>query len=265
MNIYTDLTNKFNAGRVRCILSSGQALVLHGISLMSKDGDWIVREDDEALNHILHVLERCGARCRFGAPLDTRWLAGGWSSHFEFMTGKLRIRTDFVSRPPRISKERLARIWVEHEKSALPFVDLEALADLKKTNREKDYAIIGELARRITDVESRLLYSRSAKDILELYARHPEKTRVIMKERGITQKMLEAQDALEAALDAERRMLMHANERRLSRYAEAAHAWSEIWNDVARDVGGLSLLAAHTRIKERAETVLPYAPAEGGV
>ena len=46
MNIYVDLTIKFNAGRLRAILSSGQAVVLHRLAIMSKDGDWIVREDD---------------------------------------------------------------------------------------------------------------------------------------------------------------------------------------------------------------------------
>jgi len=37
---------------------------------MSKDGDWILREDAEALDHVLQTLESHGARYRFGAPLD---------------------------------------------------------------------------------------------------------------------------------------------------------------------------------------------------
>lgn len=41
-NIYLDLTNKFNEGWLRAILSSGQAVVLHRLALASKDGDWIV-------------------------------------------------------------------------------------------------------------------------------------------------------------------------------------------------------------------------------
>jgi hypothetical protein len=97
-NIYVDLPREFNAGRLRAVISSGQAVVLHRIAIMSKDGDWILREDTEAVNHVLHVLSRHNATCRFGAPLDVRWLAGGWSSHFEFRSGELRIRTDFASR-----------------------------------------------------------------------------------------------------------------------------------------------------------------------
>jgi hypothetical protein len=45
-----------------------------------EDGDWILREDEEALGHILGVLEAHGALYRYGAPLDLRWLTHGWST-----------------------------------------------------------------------------------------------------------------------------------------------------------------------------------------
>lgn len=48
------------------------------------------------------------------------------------------------------------------------------LAELKKTNREKDYAVIGELARRMREPRSQLLYSRSARDLLRLATEHAE-------------------------------------------------------------------------------------------
>jgi len=44
VNIYVDLTNEFNTGELRAILSSGQAVVLHELAVMSKAGDWILRE-----------------------------------------------------------------------------------------------------------------------------------------------------------------------------------------------------------------------------
>jgi hypothetical protein len=69
MSIYLDLTRQFNAGAVRAILSSGQAVVLHRLAIMSKDGDWILREHAEDLRHVLAVLEQRRARYRFGAPL----------------------------------------------------------------------------------------------------------------------------------------------------------------------------------------------------
>ena len=123
---------------------------------MSKDGDWILREDPEALGHVLDVLARRRSRYRFGAPLDERWLAGGWSAHLEHRAAGLRLRTDFVTRPPRISPVKLAQLWQDAERQELPVVGLEPLAALKKTNREKDYAVIGELARRMREPRTQL-------------------------------------------------------------------------------------------------------------
>jgi hypothetical protein len=110
-NIYQELTQAFNAGGLRAILSSGQAVVMHRLAVMSKDGDWIVREESAAMEHILSVLEDRGSRYRLGAPLDVRWMSGGWSSHFEFRSGSLRVRTDFVTRPPRVSPGSLDVLW----------------------------------------------------------------------------------------------------------------------------------------------------------
>jgi hypothetical protein len=257
MNIYIELTNRFNDGGLRAILSSGQAVVLHRLAIMSKDGDWIVKENDAALNHILSILDEYGARYRFGAPLDKGWLSGGWSAHFEFIRDSLRIRTDFVSRPPRLSAERLANIWIEQKKRAMPFVDLVDLAELKKTNREKDYAVIGELSRKMVSIEDTVRYSRSARDLFDLYAKTPAIVISILLERGMGKDAFKAIETLEAALDAERRRLMHANENRLLKYLSASQAWSGIWKEVEKEIAGLSLMEAHKIIVKRAEVILP--------
>lgn len=258
MNIYIDLTNRFNKGRLRAVLSSGQAVVLHRLAIMSKDGDWIIKEDEECLEHILYVLNDNGARYRFGAPLDKRWLAGGWSSHFEFTKENIRVRTDFVSRPPRIDATRLAGMWAEQEKRELPFVDCPDLAELKKTNREKDYAIIGELSRKMALLEDRVRYSRSAREILGMYQNTPTLVSDILRKRGIEESALTTIETIEIALDAERRRLMHANECRLERYSFAAEKWAEIWKGLEKETVGLSLVKANAIIVKRAEEILPF-------
>jgi hypothetical protein len=98
-NLYTDLTKEFNQIKTRAILCSGQAVVLHGLAIMSKDGDWIIKSDQESLEFILNILESKGAVYRYGAPLSSDWLEGGWSSHLEYEHQGLRIRTDFFARP----------------------------------------------------------------------------------------------------------------------------------------------------------------------
>jgi hypothetical protein len=42
MIIYQELTNDFNRGRIRAVLSSGQAVVMHGLAIMSKEADGVL-------------------------------------------------------------------------------------------------------------------------------------------------------------------------------------------------------------------------------
>jgi hypothetical protein len=255
-NIYLDLTARFNMGRVRAIISSGQAVVLHHLAIMSKDGDWILREEGEACRFVLGVLDAFGAKYRFGAPLDPRWLAGGWSSHFEFMHNGLRVRTDFVSRPPRIAPDRIARLWKESEAMPVPVVDLAMLARLKQTNREKDYPVIGEIARMMDSIEDRFRFSRSARDLVELRARHPEIAVKISSERPLV--AIADESLLEKALDDERRSLIHANEKRLARYLSASESWAREWKKIEREVASLPLRQANDIVTEAAQKVLPF-------
>lgn len=252
-NPYLELTREFNAGRLRALLSSGQAVVAHRLAIMSKDGDWILREDSDAIGRVLDVLGGHGARYRFGAPLDTRWLAGGWSSHFEFRQDGLRLRTDFVSRPPRVAPERLARMWRDAESSGDDVVGLEPLAALKLTDREKDYAVVGELARRMTDPCAQLRWSRSSRDIIRLAAAHPEALAEVVRERPLLAHAAAGRNALDEELDRERRALIRANETRLGRYRAAAAAWAIRWPDVLREIEGMPLSEAHAVVAARAD------------
>jgi hypothetical protein len=257
MSLYLELTKEFNAGRLRAIICSGQAVVLHRLAIMSKDGDWILREDEECLNHVLGVLAGHGASYRFGAPLDLKWMAGGWSSHFEFQEGALRIRTDFFTRPPRIPADRLAELWTEQEDRGVPFLDPPDLADLKKTNRERDYAVIGELARLMSSVRHQLLYSRSARDLLQLSERYPEQTAALIEARPLLRSVCEGRHRLEEALDAERRQSIRANEHRLLAYQRASQPWADRWLPLSRQVASMPLLEAHRFLVEQARSVLP--------
>ena len=94
MHIYLDLTRRFNDGQLRAVLAGGQAAVLHRIAFMSKDGDWILREEPPALDHVLQVLTTFGARYRYGAPLDVRWRLAFLSSSL----GLLGDRSELLDR-----------------------------------------------------------------------------------------------------------------------------------------------------------------------
>lgn len=257
MNIYFRLTREFNQGRQRAILSSGQAVVYYQLAMMSKDGDWILREDTETLDFVLEVLEGYGARYRFGAPLDLRWMRGGWSSHFEFRHTDMRVRTDFVTRPPRIAEADLERMWQSTSREEFPVIGLQALADIKKTNREKDYAIIGELVRQMTSVRDQLLLSRSARDLIRLAEEAPELLEELKEQRGLLGVIAQGRDELEVALDAERRSLMRTNENRLEKYLAASGKWQASWQEILAETASLKLREAHRVLVRKAADLLP--------
>lgn len=259
MLIYHQLTKRFNAGRLRAVMCSGQAVVMHRLAITSKDGDWIVRENQDDLDFILSVLAEFGANYRFGAPLDSRWLAGGWSAHFEFRQDGLRVRTDFFSRPPRLTPNDLTRLWNDSADSELPFTGIRELVLMKMTMREKDYPIIGELARRLESIDDQYLFSRSARDLISLAQSHPIPSGILTS-RPLLCSIRDGEDALAAALDHERRQLMKADEARLARYKAASESWEAAWPTLVHEISSLPLPAAHQRMMVAAETHLPHHP-----
>ena len=260
MSIYLDLTREFNQGRLRAILCSGQAVVLLRLAIASKDGDWILREDQETLDHMLAVLGRHGARYRFGAPLDLRWLREGWSSHLEFRSGELRVRTDFFTRPPRLSSAELDRMWVEQEGRDVPFTGPRVLLEIKKTAREKDWPVVGELARLLEDPRDQMLCSRSARDLIDLDRAHPNLALELGQERPTLAAIGRGLDSLREALDRERREAMDADERRIRAYLEAASDLQRSWPGLQARIAGRPLLEAHAAVVECAQQCLPTRP-----
>lgn len=160
MNIYIDLTKRFNRGRLRAVLAGGQAVVLHRLAIMSKDGDWILRE---------------------------------------------------------------------------------------------------------TDPDDQLLCSRSARDLMALSHEYPGRADALAIQRPVLRAIRKGQEALEAALDVERRQLIHANERRLARYMTAAEHWAEAWPSVAAEIDGKPLPVAHRIVCRHAEALLPFGLKEESV
>jgi hypothetical protein len=97
--------------------------------------------------------------------------------------------------------------------------------------------------------------------LLALAAVHPQLVRELTPRRPLLAAVAAGRDQLEAALDAERRECMHANERRLARYIAAAEAWARQWPEVERACGARPLREAHRHIVGQAERWLPFPPA----
>jgi hypothetical protein len=145
-NPYIKLHREFKDAGAEVLISSGQACVVFGIAAFSKDGDWIIREEERSCAAVLTVLGRHDALYRLGAPLAPAWLERGLTSHFEFRTPDgFRMRTDFCSRPPRVPD--VERMWERAGRTDdVDVVDVQSLIQLKQTRRIRDYAIVGALA-----------------------------------------------------------------------------------------------------------------------
>jgi len=255
-NVYFALTREFNRDAPVAALASGQAVVYYRVAIMSKDGDWVIREDSEACAAVLTVLARRGARYRPSAPLDVRWLAGGWSSHFEFADERgRRVRCDFVSRPPRVSPDRLARFFDPGGvRDDLLVVDPESLVRMKQTQRAKDYPAISEIARLLAP-ERELAYTTDPDRILALAP---------VVAAGVARPSVEAaretgnRDLVVVALAREIDALQQRDRDRVSRYLSAAAPYLQAFRDAG--LGDLPLREAHAAACGLAEQWLPTRP-----
>lgn len=250
-NIYFALTEAFNKEAPTVALASGQAVVFYRIAIMSKDGDWVIRETPDACERVLRELEARGARYRLGAPLDVRWLAGGWSSHFEFFDEKQRrIRCDFVSRPPRVLPASLASLFHDASGNRLVAVDAESLILMKQTQRAKDYAVIAELAA-LLPPEREIELTTDPDRVLALAAAGASSRRpaVVAALSGAGRR------AVVTALAEETDELQQQDAARLDAYEKAARPYLAECRAVR--LAELPLREAHARLCEIAERRLP--------
>ncbi len=257
-NLYFELTQELNAEGPIAALASGQAVVFYHVAMMSKDGDWILRETPEACRQALAVLERHGARYRPGAPLDVRWLAGGWSSHFEFFDPQgRRIRCDFVSRPPRFRPEEISALF-ERRAEPMLVVEIEPLIRMKQTQRAKDYPVIGELARLLTP-ERELELTTDPDRIVALAPGHGQGSARAPVQVAVAGGSRE-DVVLELARETDR--LQQRDRARLERYRVAGEAYLREFQ--AAKIGELNLPEAHERVSGLAERLLPRDPLATG-
>lgn len=247
-NAYFDLTDAFNHDGRIVLLTSGQAVVHYQLAIMSKDGDWVVRETDAACRRLREVLAGRGARYRPGAPLDPRWLAGGWSSHFELMDDEgRRLRCDFFSRPPRVSLQDVERLFAASQAPAV--VDAESLIRMKRTQRAKDYPVIGELAR-LLPPERELELTTDPDRVLELAPRYASERPAARAARDGRGRL-----AVVLALAEETDRLQQEDRRRVDVYARASEPYLRAFRELDR--GELALPRSHDRLCRLAKRLLP--------
>lgn len=262
LNPYFHLTEQFNEHGFNAILTSGQACVYYRIAFQSKDGDWIVRLDRTAMDQVLTVLEGVGSTFRRGsAPLDPQWHAGGWSSHLEHLAAGVRIRTDLLGRPPRITPDRLAALWAEAGSYEAPVTRLPDLIAMKRTQRDKDWPIIGSLADRLEDPQDQLLNSIAPLRLTQLVEHHQDLAARLAGQRPLLRLVgTTSERQLREALMMERLDAMDADRERIQRFAQAMDPWMRMWPEWESKLGSLPAREANHFLIEQAHDLLPTHP-----
>jgi len=138
---------ELHAAGIRFFITSGQACVHFGIQQTTKDSDWIIEPDDLATLRTMLVEAdssgnmRVSYRAICGAPLDETFLANGWTSHLGITDADSNEHhLDFFGKAPRASE-------LERDATEPDFASRQVVAQMKKTDREKDWPIVFALGR----------------------------------------------------------------------------------------------------------------------
>jgi len=120
-----------------CAITSGMACVQYGVSQSTQDCDLLcLKRDARSLLKALQTSSfgdsQCSYRGNLTAPLDERWLAGGWTSHFRWRHAEGEAHLDVFGIAPR------GTIPWERETNGL-YAHRHTVAEMKRTRRSKDW------------------------------------------------------------------------------------------------------------------------------
>lgn len=134
---YESIVNEVQTRGGRCAITSGMACVRYGVAQATKDCDLLcVRQAAKSLLEVLRTATFFGAACGYRGnltpPLDERWMAGGWTSHFQWKHAEAEAHLDVFGLAPR------GTIRWEQEIDGL-YAHRHTVAEMKRTNRGKDW------------------------------------------------------------------------------------------------------------------------------
>lgn len=135
---YLDLVSRARAEGVTCAITSGMACVHYGVAQTTKDCDLLC--DPEAAERFLQIVETSRLegvgpiyRGNLSPPMDKRWLARGWTSHFVWRTADDdSALLDVFGVPPRASSP-----WEDEIEGF--YSSCHTVAEMKRTDRDKDW------------------------------------------------------------------------------------------------------------------------------
>lgn len=226
---------RLREANIRFAITSGMACVHYGLQQTTKDSDWIFcLEDIDLLRDFLMQAEgelppwRLAYRPVFGAPLDRRFLAHGWTCHLAVWNkaDSPENHVDLFCAPPRVMPD-------EFVFNGDLFASRHVVAQMKKTDREKDWPIVDGLGLQdwLQNRPEGVLHIRSMPQLREAWAgcsleRRPD----MVKTRPLLSQLETVSDAqLERLLLIERQIWQCVNRERYGLYQKEWKAFYRRW------------------------------------
>jgi hypothetical protein len=245
---YKGIMQQIEDRGINGLTTGGIACVLYELASSTKDCDIIIPEEhaDDIVN-ILTKSEIDGQRfhltLKYGAPLHTRWLQGGWSSHtfvgdVKNGTEQALARLDFFARPPRVP------IKIADAENP-QYLSRDGVARMKKTRRERDWAFANFLGQQMVERrESQgILHITNPQKLLEV-CKNAEIETALIYERPILQLAIDGHPDLERYIKAEKEFFAKLDNARLLTYETA---WIPYGKELHKEAANLLAMDLETQ------------------
>jgi hypothetical protein len=219
---YASITAALQAKQVPCAITGGLACVEFGVVEHTEDCDLIFPPA-----HAKTLLELLGSTkfgligCQYrksSPPLDSRWLTGGYTSHFLWpAAASEKPALDVFGVPPRVT--------VSWEKDTVGrFAGMHTVAEMKRTNRRKDWDQATALGARMLEMDDRRgwlhIFDGPTLRRFLLQLRPPPEEELI-RQRPVLQLAIDDDPVLDRAIQTEIDFWTHLDAIRLNVYREA--------------------------------------------
>ena len=186
----------------------------YGVAETTKDCDLLCHPSSfPTLLNFLEETKIDGATCHYrgniSPPLDARWHRGGWTSHFQWDNEPEATKLDIFGHALRESSP-----WPEDLFGL--YANPHTVAEMKRTNRDKDWPFISALGKRMiqADDERGWLHLFDAHQLQELFVQYscpPE----IIASRPALRFAQDKDPRVAGALNAERKIWEELDRRRI--------------------------------------------------
>jgi len=256
---YEDLVSEARRRGVACAITSGMACVAFGVAAATLDCDLLC--SPETAEELFRMLQETCLRDRLPnyrghltAPLDSRWLSGGWTSHFCWSPPNEEAYLDIFGIPPRGTSP-----WAAEFQGL--YAGLHTVAEMKRTDRDKDWPFATALGLKLLETGDQRgwLHLFNLEVLRETLKLMPCPAEMIAL-RPVLSLLAEGDDRLEIALKAEIEFWHRLDQLRLKVYERALRPYMLAVKREALCDPPSSLAVQHGARLKLAGDLLPFNP-----